>query len=440
MRRRTRELVGMVLLAWSTLGLSVAHAATYYVAKNGNDTAGTGSAAKPYLTITKGVGMLKPGDTLLVHSGIYEEKLYANIPSGKNWEKPVTVKASPGDQVIVQPTSGDFVFYFTGEQAYIVLDGLVIDGGKLTQKADCVTIDGKANHIRLQSCEVRNAPRCGIATKPYHKEHLEFTAVRSGRGDHNEFLNCHVHDSVATGIILSTADNLVEGCVLHHNGDAGLYVYGGDPNNNNNTVRGCQVYQNTGGGIGLYFGRGHAAYNNVVWGNTGVGLSAGTYAVNASILNNTVCDNEIGISLSQRSDNSEVHNNILSGNRNSGLEISAASATVSHNLLADRNLLELPLLAYTWVTDQGGPYQKTTSEKPDLLWLGTLKLSDNIWAPGGGPDPLFVDRAHHDFHLRAGSPAIDAGMSLEVVAKDYDGVARPQGKGHDLGALEFVQK
>ena len=51
-------------------------------------------------------------------------------------------------------------------------------------------------------------------------------------------------------------------------------------------------------------------------------------------------------------------------------------------------------------------------------------------------DPGFVDEANQDFHLRAGSPAIDAGTVLMSVPDDFDGVPRPQGARPDMGAYE----
>jgi hypothetical protein len=52
-------------------------------------------------------------------------------------------------------------------------------------------------------------------------------------------------------------------------------------------------------------------------------------------------------------------------------------------------------------------------------------------------DPLFSDSAASDFHLAAGSPAIDAGIDVGVYT-DLDGAARPQGAGYDIGPNEYV--
>jgi len=52
-------------------------------------------------------------------------------------------------------------------------------------------------------------------------------------------------------------------------------------------------------------------------------------------------------------------------------------------------------------------------------------------------DPRFVNGANGDFHLIAGSPAIDAADPAATSAVDFDGTSRPQGAGRDLGAFEY---
>jgi hypothetical protein len=52
-------------------------------------------------------------------------------------------------------------------------------------------------------------------------------------------------------------------------------------------------------------------------------------------------------------------------------------------------------------------------------------------------DPRFVDVIDHDFHIRKGSPAIDAGERIGFI-KDHDGKHVPRGKATDIGAYEFT--
>jgi hypothetical protein len=53
-----------------------------------------------------------------------------------------------------------------------------------------------------------------------------------------------------------------------------------------------------------------------------------------------------------------------------------------------------------------------------------------------GTDALLVN-APADMHLRAGSPAINAGLSLPQVTVDFDGRLRPLGAPYEIGAYEY---
>ncbi|MBM4466484.1 MAG: CSLREA domain-containing protein [Chloroflexi bacterium] len=73
------------------------------------------------------------------------------------------------------------------------------------------------------------------------------------------------------------------------------------------------------------------------------------------------------------------------------------------------------------------------------------EINDGTWyaETGNGQhslyaDPLFVHAADRDYHLTAYSPAIDVGTSEGAPTVDLDGVSRPQGGGHDIGAYEYL--
>jgi hypothetical protein len=51
-------------------------------------------------------------------------------------------------------------------------------------------------------------------------------------------------------------------------------------------------------------------------------------------------------------------------------------------------------------------------------------------------DPLLVNQAGNDFHLQAGSPAVDAADLLFAYSPDADDLLRPIGGGFDIGAYE----
>jgi hypothetical protein len=50
----------------------------------------------------------------------------------------------------------------------------------------------------------------------------------------------------------------------------------------------------------------------------------------------------------------------------------------------------------------------------------------------------FVNAAADDYHLAAGSPALNAGERLDEVTVDREGVERPQGGAYDAGAYELA--
>jgi hypothetical protein len=73
------------------------------------------------------------------------------------------------------------------------------------------------------------------------------------------------------------------------------------------------------------------------------------------------------------------------------------------------------------------------SEKPDAVEEGNTS-DHNLF----GVDPRFVDPEKRDFHLREGSPAIDAGEAIPGFAKDIDSNDRPQARAWDIGACEYI--
>jgi hypothetical protein len=50
----------------------------------------------------------------------------------------------------------------------------------------------------------------------------------------------------------------------------------------------------------------------------------------------------------------------------------------------------------------------------------------------------FVNAGADDYHLAAGSPALNAGERLDEVTIDREGVERPQGGAYDAGAYELA--
>ncbi|MBI3951336.1 MAG: right-handed parallel beta-helix repeat-containing protein [Acidobacteria bacterium] len=263
-----------------------ARSRTYYVATNGRDRY-RGTENRPFRTIARGASVLMPGDTLIVKGGTYTEELFRKVPSGTSWTTPVTIKANPGETVIIRPPAGaNRVFHFEDyvrdvPDKYIMIEGLILDG--INIRYDCIKITGGANHIRIKDCEIMNAPGNGV--------------IISGAGcDDNEIIGCKIHDNGRStrdhGIYVKTENNLIEGCEIHHNSGYGVHVYNETSRQANcNTIKNCRVYnQASEAGILLASGEANAAQNNLVWSNHTNGIKVNYGATNSLISDNTIYD------------------------------------------------------------------------------------------------------------------------------------------------------
>jgi parallel beta-helix repeat protein len=360
----------------------------WYVATNGDD-GNAGTKGAPFRTMTKGVSMLAPGDTLWVRGGIYAESFIGNIPGGNSWSERVKVAAYPEEAVTIRPDPGaDFVFRFQSEgDSFIVIDGFIIDGANVTYDSVKITYsDSAAHHIRIKNSEIKNAPSNGVLI------------TRSDKliPKHNQLVNVDVHDNgtkdFGHGMYIASSHTVIRGSSIYRNAGWGVHVYNGDYpalTANNNVVRDNEIFDNArvgdrGPGIILSSGRDNIAFNNVIRGNNG-GIQIDYGATRPRAFNNTVFANAYGIYIGNGSRDAEIRNNIVFQNEGGGITNEGISTRRDHNLAGD---------------------------------------------------PRFVDEAALDFHLQASSPAIDTGATIDRVQRDFDDVDRPQCEAYDIGAFE----
>lgn len=120
------------LCAGVCLGLSLAtHAATFYVATNGDDTRGDGSSTQPWQSIGHGVGQLGQGDTLIVKAGTYSGKrnFILDPPNGRD-NAYVTIRAERPFAVRIKRGTDTLNYYdnmLRVSGSYIHVDGFIFD-------------------------------------------------------------------------------------------------------------------------------------------------------------------------------------------------------------------------------------------------------------------------------------------------------------------------
>jgi hypothetical protein len=83
-----------------TLSSRLAEGNAYYVATGGSDS-NVGDATSPFLTVSKGLASLHPGDTLYIHAGTYVEDVSPVLRPGTP-EARIVVRNYPGEKAIIK--------------------------------------------------------------------------------------------------------------------------------------------------------------------------------------------------------------------------------------------------------------------------------------------------------------------------------------------------
>jgi hypothetical protein len=157
-------------------------------------------------------------------------------------------------------------------------------------------------------------------------------------------------------------------------------------------------------------------YNNIAYNNRYVGMSVSANGLSGpmqdiTIVNNTFYSNGTdwggGILVENpNAQNVVIRNNVAS--QNLSFQIADEAGLSTADLTVDHNLID--------------GYRD---------YVGELRGSDFV-----EEDPLFVNAAGRNFHLRENSPAIDAGSAVDAPDDDLDGRARPL-DGDDDGLAFF---
>ena len=258
----------------------------------------------------------------------------------------------------------------------------------------------------------------------------------------------HLSYSAAT-----VSGNIVQGntaSTVYYGYGAGLYLESSDATLSDNTVQGNMASTASGGsGGGLYLGNCDATLSgNTIVSNAasiaswGYGGGLYLYCNDTTLINNVVADNQAntqGSGLYLKGSFTDVTwgrllHTTIADNRSSGQGVFAGEYTTvafTNTIIAGH--------------DSVGIFVTTGS----TVTLETTLWYDNGSDTGGGgtivtdtinvyDDPAFVNPAAWDYHLTAGSAAIDKGVDAGVTT-DVDGDPRPCGEGYDIGADEFRQ-
>jgi copper-binding protein NosD/S-layer family protein len=413
---------------------SDANANNYYVATTGNDN-NVGDQMHPWRTLQHAVDTIMPGDTILVQSGTY---VGCRIGRSGQPGAVCTLKADTGAAVLVNApgtaqrhNSNIEVENFDETVSYWVIDGFEVANGPR------YGIDLRdTDHLTVQNCFVHNSVVTGIFLAfSYHpliqfnqsSNNGEHGIYQSNSGDYPTIRGNNLHHNFNAGIHMNGDRNftpgdgiisfaLVEKNVIYENGapPGGASGINCDGVSDSLIVNNL-LYNNHASGISLYATDGaEGSSRNKVYNNTIVMASNGRWCINIGAADEGQ-PNPIG---------NKIKNNILYTAHTFRGSISNYASSVS-GFESDYNVV-----VNRFSIDEGDTNMSFAA------WQG---LGYDLHSSISTPAALFVDPAGNDFHLKTGSPAINAGASLAEVTQDLDGIPRPQGNAYDIGCFEVSQ-
>ncbi len=336
-----------------------------------------GDSANPFQTIQHAANLVIPGDLVVVRDGFYTG--------------PTNVITLDRGGAAAAPV------VFAAQNKW----GAVIDGRNNTSN---IAVRFNASYIRLQGFDVRGTLHgLDLNTSAHDIQIAQNNIHHIGR-------TCTTTTSGQSGIYSESTNLLVEQNVIH---DIGRFGEG----ENGCSYGGNGVWQNHDHGIYLK-GRNIIIRNNVFY-NNARGWSIHMYGASAgqvSIINNTFAfpnPNRIGhIIIAEPLSDSVIANNIFYQPLTAAIRWDPADGGSATNVAVQNNMT------------LGG-------KVIDVQGAG-ITFSSNY----DNTDPMLVNPSTLDFHLRAGSPAIRAGLNFANVPDDFDGVLRPQGLPYDVGAFQ----
>lgn len=364
------------------------------------------------------------------------------VGPGRDYDRieAAVAKAQPGDVIVVHPQPDNAPYQRVA--VYITTPGLTIQGAvaasgaagqrvKLSGKG--FDYSGRGSVPRAIFQFNRDADGCTLANfdlSGAHNESHNGAAVRINQADRITIRNCEIHHndmgimSSSGGSLDTAADQLIESCIIHHNGDEthpgyshNLYLGGASV-----TLRYCWVHHSTTG----HNVKSRAHINRIEYcyiessANREIDLvdaeDTARPGSDALLLGNIIvkdpqCPGNRGVihfgqDIHGQHDGAIylVNNTIITPFVSSVLELSASltAAQLYNNIIYNPNpdIRRASLVtarAGANLRNAVGDHNWCSPAYTHRLTATGIKLRDNDFH--GDPVPQFVDPDHHDYHL-----------------------------------------
>ncbi len=383
----------------------------------------------------------QPGDTVTVMAGTYVATQMPNSRQIPSWNPansgtpgyPIVFRAV--GEVILQSVLGGANGPVIGafQRNYIIWDGFFVDEPNIETRADTgPVVIWASDNVIIQNLEIRgktaqwednhNAIRLEWATNSVVRGNKIYGIRRIGGVNRN-----------AAAIMAYDSNNImIESNEIFDSYDA-MYIKN---QNNNFVIRHNLVYDIEGPGlrlsqIGCSATAGALIYRNV-FRNNAVGVSfspiesdghnepycTAPYVNNIRLVNNTIVDNTLGITIKGSNLNLNgdvlIENNIVTG---SGTGLNSEASSIGPAFTIQNNLY--------FGNDEYGRLGSSG------IGLTGMQSAFGIDSGSFEANPLFAEEAGDDFRLRAGSPAINAGIDVMDLNRNNI-IAEPINFGADM--------
>jgi hypothetical protein len=404
------------------LTAGAASAGTYWVAPPPQgDDGNPGTSSQPWATLQHAADQVVAGDTVLVRSGDY---VGAQLTTSGTAGASITFRAADGATARItadNPSTPDG----------INIEGaswIVIEGFEVTGRSRAGIRAVLCQHVTLRGNRCAANGTWGIFTGFCDDLLIEHNHTSLSGSEHGIYVSNSGDRPVIRGNLIW--GNNANG--IHMNGDVSM---GGDGIISDALVEDNVIWDNgAGGGSGINMDgvQGSLVRNNLIFASHASGISlyridGGGPSSGNRVLHNTVlvaADGRWALNIQDGSGGNEVRNNVLWSDHSYRGAMSVCASCLSgfssdHNAVEDRFTLDdgtsvLSLAEWRTATGQDG---------------------DSVVA---APGEIFVSVTGDDYHLKDGSPAVDAGEACDDVHADVEGTPRPLGSSHDIGAYEGV--
>lgn len=229
-------------------------------------------------------------------------------------------------------------------------------------------------------------------------------------------------------------------------------------NHVHNLTGSCSSYGGAGIYIGNYIADGGEIYGNIVHDvaqnlNVACSNNHGIYTTHphVNVYNNMIYRNWAwGIQAGHAASDSVISHNLVYQNGRGAISVGGDSASgyTTENTIVSNNLVIYN--GFVWTTsatvrenDSVG-IDTNANQFLNNLFFGNRKrdygLINGIASGSIDANPMLANYqpdGSGDYHLTAGSPAIDAGV-ITSFSRDFDGILRPQGSAPDIGPYEYA--